>query len=88
MYISLGFTNQYSTLPDGSAGKEPACNAGDTGDMGSIPGQKDPLEKKLATCSSIPAWITRWTEQPGGLHRVTKTQTQLSTQAAKVEAKC
>ena len=25
-------------LPDGSAGKESACNAGDTGDVGSIPG--------------------------------------------------
>ena len=40
MYISLWFTNQYSTLPDGSSGKEPACNAGDTGDMGSIPGSE------------------------------------------------
>ena len=25
-------------LPDGSVGKESACNAGDKGDMGSIPG--------------------------------------------------
>ena len=25
-------------FPDGSIGKECACNAGDTGDMGSIPG--------------------------------------------------
>ena len=25
-------------FPGGSVGKEPACNAGDTGDMGSIPG--------------------------------------------------
>ena len=25
-------------FPDGSAGKEPACSAGDTGDVGSIPG--------------------------------------------------
>ena len=25
-------------FPDGSAGKESACNAGDTGDVGSIPG--------------------------------------------------
>ena len=27
------------SLPDGSAGKEPACSAGDTGDLSSIPGQ-------------------------------------------------
>ena len=25
-------------FPSGSVGKEPACNAGDAGDMGSIPG--------------------------------------------------
>ena len=25
-------------IPNGSAGKESSCNAGDTGDMGSIPG--------------------------------------------------
>ena len=25
-------------FPSGSLGKEPACNAGDAGDMGSIPG--------------------------------------------------
>ena len=28
----------YRTSPDGSVGKESACNAGDTGDTGSIPG--------------------------------------------------
>ena len=26
------------------------------GDMGLIPGQEDPLEKEIATCSSILAW--------------------------------
>ena len=31
-------------------------------------GQEDPLEKKLATHSSIPAWKIPWTEKPGGLH--------------------
>ena len=30
-FLVLGF-------PDGSAGKEPSCNVGDTGDAGSIPG--------------------------------------------------
>ena len=37
-------------------GKEFACNAGDTGDMGSISGQEDSLEKEMATHSSILAW--------------------------------
>ena len=30
-------------------------------------GQKDPLEKETATHSSIPAWETPRTEEPGGL---------------------
>ena len=28
--------------------------------------QEDPLEKEIATHSSIPAWETPWTEEPGG----------------------
>ena len=36
-------------------------------DMGSIPGTGDPLEKGMATHSSIPAWRIPWTEEPGGL---------------------
>ena len=30
-------------------------------------GQEDPLEKEIATHSSILAWKTPWTEEPGGL---------------------
>ena len=30
-------------------------------------GQKDALEKEMATHSSIPAWQIPWTEEPGGL---------------------
>ena len=30
-------------------------------------GQKDPLEKEMATHSSNPAWRIPWTEEPGGL---------------------
>ena len=30
-------------------------------------GQEDPLEKGMATHSSILAWINPWTEEPGGL---------------------
>ena len=37
--------------------------------------QEDPLEKEMATYSSIPAWKIQWTEELGGLqsmgsHRV------------------
>ena len=42
-------------------------------------GQEDPLEKGMATHSSILAWRTPWTEEPGGLmSMVTKGQTLLS----------
>ena len=29
--------------------------------------EEDPLEKEMATCSSILAWEIQWTEEPGGL---------------------
>ena len=31
-------------------------------------GQEDPLEKEMATHSSILAWRIPWVEEPGGLH--------------------
>ena len=51
-------------FPGGSDDKESAYNAGD---LGLIPGQKDPLEKGMATHSSILAWAIPWTEEPGRL---------------------
>ena len=40
-------------------------------------GQEDPLEKEMATHSSILAWKISWMEEPGGLtvHRVAKSWT-------------
>ena len=35
--------------------------------MGLIPGQEDPLEKEMATHSSILTWEVPWTEEPGEL---------------------
>ena len=42
--------------------------------------QEDPLEKELATHSSILAWRIPWTEEPGGLQsmRPQKSWTQAS----------
>ena len=51
-------------FPGGLDSKEPVCNAGDPG---SIPGSEDPLEKGMATNSSILAWRIPWTEEPGRL---------------------
>jgi len=42
-------------------------------------GQEDPMEKGMATRSSILAWEIPWMEEPGGLvHGVTKSQIWLS----------
>ena len=41
--------------------------ARDLSDMGSIPGLGDPLEKRMATHSSILAWRNPWTEEAGRL---------------------
>ena len=51
-------------FPGGSDGKESVCNAGAR--VLSL-GQEDPLEKGMATHSSIIAWRIPWTEEPGGL---------------------
>ena len=44
--------------------QETTCNAEDT--ARSLH-QEDPLEKEMATHSSISAWEIWWTEEPGGL---------------------
>ena len=51
-------------LPRWLSGKVSACNGGDPG---SIPSWEDPLEKGMATHSSILAWRIPGTEEPGGL---------------------
>ena len=37
--------------------------------------QEEPLEKEMATHSGTLAWKIPWTEKPGRLHGVTKSQT-------------
>ena len=51
-------------LPWWLSSKESTCNAGDTG---LVPGSRSPLEKEMATHSSILAWKIPWTVEPGGL---------------------
>ena len=43
-------------FPGGAEVKNPLANAGDAGDLGSIPGWEDPLEEEMATHSSVLAW--------------------------------
>ena len=51
-------------FPGGSEAKASACNVGDSG---SIVGWEDPLQKEMATHSSILAWEIPWMEEPGRL---------------------
>jgi len=64
--LGLGFRVVYSPwgFPGSSDGKAFACSVGD---LGSIPGSGDPLEKEMATHSSILAWRIPRTEKPGRL---------------------
>ena len=45
-------------------------NAGDARDWVQSLGQENPLEKEMATHSSILAWRILWTEVPGGLQSI------------------
>jgi len=49
MYLYLYVFNVYTDFPRGSEVEVSACNAGD---LGSIPGSGNPLEKEMATHSS------------------------------------
>ena len=51
--LKLGAYTMCLGFPGGSDGKEYACNAGDSG---LISGWEDPLEKGMATHSSILSW--------------------------------
>ena len=62
-------------FPGGSDSKESAHSAETL--VWSL-GQEDPLEKEMATHSSILAWRIPWTEEPGGLHGVAQSWTWLS----------
>ena len=73
MYLLLPFLTVWNFIsskvlnwdfPHSSDSKESACKAGDPD---SISGWVDPLEKEMATHTSILAWRIPWTENPGGL---------------------
>ena len=54
-------------FPGGSVVRNPPVNAGDTEAQVRSLGQEDPLEKRMATHSSILAWRIPRTQKPGGL---------------------
>ena len=71
----MSFMSPVLGFPCGSPGKEPTCNG--LGSIKNLPamrktwvrflGWEDPLEKGMATHSSIPAWRIPWTVQSMGL---------------------
>ena len=67
MWVGRIYTYTWG-FPGGTVVENPPVNAGDTGDVGSVPGMGSPLEEEVVTHSSILAWKIPWTEEPGGLH--------------------
>ena len=47
--------------------KNPPANAGNTEDVGSVPGSGRSPEEEMATHSGSLGWEIPWTEEPGGL---------------------
>ena len=56
-------------FPEGTSGKEPACQCR-RHRRHSVPGLEDLLEQGMATHSSVLAWRTPWTEEPGELQSI------------------
>ena len=66
-------------VPGGAVVKNPPTNAGVPGKANPVHALKDPLEKEMATHSSILAWEIPWTGAWRVIvHGATKSQTKLS----------
>ena len=78
--LQLGKSNFFKGFPGGASDKEPACQCRRHETQVWSLGWEDPLEKGMATHSSILAWRIPWTEEPGGFWSmgVTKSKTRLS----------
>ena len=63
-YMKNTYLKHVCELPRWLSGKESACNAGDAS---LTLDREDPLEKEMASHSSILAWEIPWTEESGGL---------------------
>ena len=70
--------------------KNTSANAGDARETTPSLGREDPLEKELATRSSILAWRIPRTEEPGRatVHRVAKSRTRVSRLSTHIPQLC
>ena len=66
----LGIFRLFKGLPQWLSGKESACNAGVTRDVGLIPGSGRSPGGGHGRHSSILAWRIPWTEKPGRLQSI------------------
>ena len=64
LYLTL-YKLYQEGFPGSSDSEESACN---TGNSGEPLGWEDPLEKGMATHSSILVWGLPWTKESGGLY--------------------
>jgi len=67
LYSFLEFHNAHLVFPGGSVVKNPPAIQEPQEMRAPSLCQEDPLEKEMATRSSILAWRISWTEKPGGL---------------------
>ena len=67
-------------FPGGASSEDPACQSRRQEMQVQSLGWEDPLEKGVATHSSILAWRFLWTEEPGGLqvHSITRIRHNLN----------
>ena len=68
--LDLSQCEPYLGLSLWLGGKEPACLFRRHEVQFLSLGEKDPLEERMATHSSILAWSIPWTEEPGGLQSI------------------
>ena len=72
-------TRKFKGFPGGSDGKASVYNAGDLGSKTRVQslGWEAPLEKEMATHSSILAWQIPWTEEAGRLQSMGLEKSQM-----------
>ena len=64
----IRYNSSVEGFPGGISSKEPTCQCGRQETRLQSLDREDPLEKGMATHSSILAWRIPWTEEPGGLY--------------------
>ena len=71
MTVASLFTDQAGNgFPGGTGGKEPTCQCCRQQTKVQSLGWEEPLEERMATHSSIPAWSISWTEEPGRIQSI------------------